>query len=60
MLLSGRLRRMSVWFWRTAPAHRLLVIVRPERPALVPRIEGLFVGEPDVVDGVLEAATSRW
>jgi hypothetical protein len=44
MLLSGRLRRMSVWLWRTAPAHRLLVIVRPERPALVPRIAAAWRG----------------
>jgi len=44
---------MSVWLWRTAPAHRLLVIVRPERPALVPRIERLFAGEPDPVDAFL-------
>ncbi len=75
MLLSGRLGRMSVWLWRTAPAHRLLVIVRPERPALVPRIERLFAGEPGTVDVVLDrrqserrrvisapggVATSRW
>jgi hypothetical protein len=45
---------MSVWFWRTAPTSRLLVIVRPERPALVPRIERLFAGEADTVDVVLD------
>jgi hypothetical protein len=54
MLLSGRLRRMSVWLWRSAPARRLLVIVRPERPALVPRIERLFEGDPGAVDVVLD------
>jgi len=54
MLLSGRLRRMSVWLWRTAPTQRLLVIVRPERPALVPRIERLFAGEADSVDVLLD------
>jgi hypothetical protein len=54
MLLRGRLRRMSVWLWRSAPAHRLLVIVRPERPALVPRIERLFEGESGAVDVVLD------
>jgi hypothetical protein len=59
MLLSGRLRRMSVWLWRTAPAHRLLVIVRPERPALVPRIERLFAGEPGPVDVVLDRRRSE-
>jgi hypothetical protein len=45
---------MSVWLWRSAPARRLLVIVRPERPALVPRIERLFEGEPGAVDVVLD------
>ncbi len=54
MLLNGRLRRISVWLWRTAPARRLLVIVRPERPALVPRIERLFEGEPGTVDVMLD------
>jgi predicted RNase H-like nuclease (RuvC/YqgF family) len=54
MLLVGRLRRMSVWLWRTAPARRLLVIVRPERPGLVPRIEGLFADEPGTVDVLLD------
>lgn len=54
MLLNGRLRRISVWLWRTAPARRLLVIVRPERPALVPRIERLFEGEPGAVDVMLD------
>ena len=54
MLLSGRLHRMSVWLWRTAPARRLLVIVGPDRPALVPRIERLFEGEPGTVDVVLD------
>ena len=54
MLLGGRLRGMSVWLWRTAPARRLLVIVRPDRPALVPRIERLFAGEPGPVDVMLD------
>lgn len=54
MLLGGRLRRMSIWLWRTAPAHRLLVIVRPDRPALVPRIERLFEGDAGGVDVVLD------
>ncbi|MGH7413409.1 MAG: hypothetical protein ACREKJ_04350, partial [Candidatus Rokuibacteriota bacterium] len=54
MLLSGRLRRMSVWLWSSPPARRLLVIVRPDRPALVPRIERLFSGEPGEVDVVLD------
>jgi hypothetical protein len=54
MLLGGRIRRMSIWLWRTAPARRLLVIVRPGRPALVPRIERLFEGEPGTVDVVLD------
>jgi hypothetical protein len=45
---------MSVWFWRTAPARRLLVIVGPDRPALVPRIERLFEGEAGTVDVVLD------
>ena len=54
MLLGGRLRGMSVWLWRSSPARRLLVIVRSDRPALVPRIEQLFEGEPGTVDVVLD------
>jgi hypothetical protein len=54
MLFGGRIRRMSIWFWRTVPARRLLVIVGPARPALVPRIERLFEGEPGTVDVVLD------
>jgi hypothetical protein len=54
MLLGGRLRRMSIWLWRTVPARRLLVIVGLDRPALVPRIERLFEGEPGTVDVVLD------
>src|SRR5258706_15294280 len=54
MLLGGRLRRMSVWFWRIPPTRRLLVIVGPDRPALVPRIERLFEGEAGTVDVVLD------
>ena len=54
MLLTGRLRRMSVWLWSSPPAQRLLVIVRSDRPALVPRIERLFAGEPGEVDVVLD------
>jgi len=54
MLLGGRLRRMSIWLWRTAPARRLLVIVGPGHPALVPRIERLFEGEPGAVEVMLD------
>jgi hypothetical protein len=54
MLLGGRLRRMSIWLWRTVPARRLLVIVGPDRPALAARIERLFEGEPGTVDVVLD------
>ncbi|MGH7397845.1 MAG: hypothetical protein ACRELW_09930, partial [Candidatus Rokuibacteriota bacterium] len=54
MLLTGRLRRMSVWLWSSPPARRLLVVVRPDRPALVRRIERLFSGEPGEVDVVLD------
>ena len=54
MVLGGRLRGMSVWLWRTSPARRLLVIVRSDRPALVPRIEQLFEGEAGTVDVVLD------
>jgi hypothetical protein len=54
MLLGGHLRRMSIWFWRTPPTRRLLVIVGPDRPALVPRIERLFEGEAGTVDVVLD------
>jgi hypothetical protein len=54
MLLGGRIRRMSIWLWRTVPSRRLLVIVGPDRSALVPRIERLFEGEPGTVDVVLD------
>src|SRR5258705_2427695 len=54
MLLGGRLRRMSVWFWRIPRTRRLIVIVGPDRPALVPRIERLFEGEAGTVDVVLD------
>lgn len=54
MLLGGRIRRLSIWLWRTVPTRRLLVIVDPDRPALVPRIERLFEGEPGTVDVVLD------
>jgi len=54
MLLAGRLRRMSVWLWSTAPARQLLIIVRPDRPSLVPRLERLFAEELDGVDVVLD------
>ncbi len=54
MLLGGRLRGVSVWLWRTNPGRRLLVIVRSDRPTLIPRIEQLFGGEPGTVDVVLD------
>ena len=54
MLLGGRIRRMSIWLWRTVPARPLLVIVGPDRPTLVPRIERLFEGEPGTVDVVVD------
>jgi hypothetical protein len=59
MLLTGRLRRMSVWLWSSPPAQRLLVIVRPDRPTLVPRIERLFAGDPGEVDVVLDRRRSE-
>jgi hypothetical protein len=54
VLLTGRLRRMSVWLWSSPPARRLLLVVRPDRPTLVPTLERLFAGEPGEVDVVLD------
>jgi hypothetical protein len=54
MLLAGRLRRMSVWLWSSPPARRLLLVVHPGRPGLVPTLERLFAGEPGEVDVVLD------
>jgi hypothetical protein len=54
MVLGGRFHRMSIWFWRTVPARRLLVIVGPDRPALVLTLERLFEGEAGMVDVVLD------
>ncbi len=50
---------MSVWLWSSPPAQRLLVIVRPDRPTLVPRIERLFAGDPGEVDVVLDRRRSE-
>lgn len=54
MLLTGRLRRMSVWLWSNTPARRLLVIVRRDRPTLVPRIERVFASESGEVNVMLD------
>jgi hypothetical protein len=59
MLLAGRLRRMSVWLWSSPPARRLLVVVRPDRRTLVPKLEQLFAGEPGEVDVVLDRRRSE-
>jgi hypothetical protein len=54
MFLTARLRRLSVWLWSSPPGGRLLVIVKPDRPALVPRIERLFAGESSEVGVMLD------
>lgn len=59
MLLTGRLRRMSVWLWSSPPGRRLLVIVKPDRPALVPQIEHLFAEESAEVGVVLDRRRSE-
>jgi hypothetical protein len=58
VLLTGRLPRMSVWLWRSQPGRRLLVIVKPDRPALVPRIERLFADDSAEVGVVLDRRRS--
>lgn len=58
MLLTGRLRRMSIWLWSSPPGRRLLVIVKADRPALLPRIERLFSEESSEVDVVLDRRRS--
>jgi hypothetical protein len=59
MLLSGRLRRMTVWLWSSPPARRLLVIVNPTRSTLVPRIERLFADDASEVSVVLDRRRSE-
>jgi hypothetical protein len=54
MLLTGRLRRVSLWLWSSPPGRRLLVIVRPDRSGLVPRIQRLFAGDPDGIDVIVD------
>ena len=55
MLMAGRFRWMSVWLWSSPPpGARMLVIVRPDRPALVERMRRVFAREPGEVAVMLD------
>jgi hypothetical protein len=53
--MAGRFRWVSVWLWSSpSPGARMLVIVRPDRPALVERMRRVFAGEPGEVAVMLD------
>jgi hypothetical protein len=54
MLLAGRFRRVSLWVWSSPIRGRLQVFVRPDRPALVERMQRLFAEDPEQVEVMLD------
>lgn len=54
MLLTGRFRRISLWVWSSPTRGRLQVFVRPDRPALVERMQRLFAEDPEQVEVMLD------
>jgi hypothetical protein len=54
VLLTGRFRRVSLWVWSSPVRGRLQVFVRPDRPALVERMQRLFVEDPEQVEVMLD------
>jgi hypothetical protein len=50
MLLAGRFRRTSFWLWSSPSRDPLLVVVRADRPALIARMQSLFVGESSEIE----------
>src|SRR4029077_2835068 len=54
MLLTGRFRRVSLWLWSTPTRSPVRVFVRPDRPALVERMQRLFAEDPGEVEVMLD------
>jgi hypothetical protein len=54
VLLTGRFRRVSLWVWSSPIRGRLQVFVRPDRPALVERMQRLFAEDPEQVEVMLD------
>jgi hypothetical protein len=54
VLLTGRFRRISLWVWSSPTRGRLQVFVRPDRPALVERMQRLFAEDPEQVEVMLD------
>src|SRR6266446_4563212 len=54
MLLTGRFRRVSLWLWSTPTRGPMQVFVRPDRPALVERMQRLFAEDSGEVEVMLD------
>jgi len=54
MLLTGRFRRISLWLWSTPTRGPMQVFVRPDRPALVERMQRLFAEDSGEVEVMLD------
>jgi hypothetical protein len=54
MLLSGRFRKVSLWLWSSPTRSPVQVFVRPDRPALVERMQRLFAEDPGEVEVMLD------
>jgi hypothetical protein len=54
MLLSGRFRQVSLWLWSSPTRSPVRVFVRPDRPALVERMQRLFAEDPGEVEVMLD------
>jgi hypothetical protein len=54
MLLSGRFRKVSLWLWSSPTRSPVRVFVRPDRPALVERMQRLFAEDPGEVEVMLD------
>src|SRR5260370_24668246 len=54
MLLTGRFRRISLWLGSTPTSGPLQVFVRPDRPALVERMQRLFAEDSGEVEVMLD------
>src|ERR1700720_4901566 len=54
MLLTGRFRRVSLWLWSTPTRGPMQVVVRPDRPALVERMQRLFAEDSGEVEVMLD------
>jgi hypothetical protein len=54
MLLTVRFRRISLWLWSTPSRGPMQVFVRPDRPALVERMQRLFAEDSGEVEVMLD------